>query len=129
MANDNRSHDQCCDSNYISELLFFSNQGKTKQQRNKAINGNCDTARSLHSKPLGSIVSGCCKSIQPSKWKDLGPTKKVWVELIHIVDNIVTLGTSVAVLQTLTDALEAAGRDNRVVLMPEMSVFSSRKWY
>lgn len=42
------------------------------------------------------------------------PTKKVWVDLIHIIDNIVTLGTSVAVLQTLADTLETAGwRENR----------------
>lgn len=42
------------------------------------------------------------------------PTKKVWVDLIHIIDNIVTLGTSVAVLQTLADTLETAGWRERI---------------
>ena len=36
------------------------------------------------------------------------PTQEVWVELVHIVHDVVALGTSVAVLQTLADALEAA---------------------
>lgn len=39
------------------------------------------------------------------------PTKKVWVKLIHIINNIVTLGTSVAVLQALADTLKTAGRN------------------
>lgn len=43
----------------------------------------------------------------------LTPTEKVWVKLIHIIDYIVTLGTPVAVLQTLPDTLEAAGGEQR----------------
>lgn len=38
------------------------------------------------------------------------PTKKVWVKLIHVIDNIVTFRASVAVLQALADALETAKR-------------------
>ena len=38
------------------------------------------------------------------------PTKKVWVKLIYIIHNIVTLGTSVAILEALADTLETAGR-------------------
>lgn len=37
------------------------------------------------------------------------PTKEVRIQLIHIVNNIVTLGTSVAVLQALADAPKTAG--------------------
>lgn len=41
------------------------------------------------------------------------PTKKVWVKLINIIDDIVTLGTSVAVLQALADALKTTGWGNK----------------
>lgn len=52
-------------------------------------------------------LSNTSNKAQPSDSKI--PTKKVWVKLIHVIDNIVTLGTSVAVLQTLADTLETAG--------------------
>lgn len=42
------------------------------------------------------------------------PTKEVWVKLIHIINNIVTLGTSVAVLQALANTFETAGRRKEV---------------
>lgn len=44
------------------------------------------------------------------------PTKKVWVKLIHVIDNIVALGTSVAVLQALTDTLKTTVGTNKGML-------------
>lgn len=36
------------------------------------------------------------------------PTKEIWVKLIDIIHNIITLGTPVAILKTPADALETA---------------------
>lgn len=51
------------------------------------------------------------------------PTKKVRVELIHIINNIIAFRTSVAVFQALADTLKTVGDRNKGTALKKMKCY------